>query len=213
MTELGYITNTMNIDKIQQLNITVLFREPLNHSAILPQNVFEALGVGEQPLGATITQGPGISILVLPKQNKEFIFEAIRVLINDNNGDIDKSELISDYVKISKLPFFNKENIVAYGFNYGIVVSRAGGIDFPGFIAESLKKNIADNLDSAAVKLNFKRENISYDLQIIPAGIANQAVVHLHVNFPAAEFSGGGDELKSKFFEKFKELKVMIEKI
>jgi hypothetical protein len=203
----------MDIDKIQQLNITVLFKEPLNHSAILPKNIFGALGVGEQPSGATITQGPGISILALPKQNKEFIFEAIRILINDNSGDIDKSDLISDYVKISKLPFFNKENIVAYGFNYGIVANKAGGIDFPGFIAESLKKNIADNLESAAVKLNFKRGYISYEFQIIPAGIANQAIIHLHVNFPAAEFSGGDDELKVKFVEKFKELKAMIEKI
>lgn len=201
----------MNIEKIQQLNITVLFKDQL--ALVLPQNVFDTLGMTPDQTGVNVIQGPGILIINFSEQKKEFIFERNRVLINDNAGIIDKSEIIDDYFRVMQMSSFNKSNVIAYGFNYSAIASKKEGINFPEFIDESIKKNIPDKLESAAIKLIFKKENITYDLQIVPAGVASQAIIHLHFNMPVSELSEEADNLKNKFNGFFKEFKNIIEKL
>lgn len=203
----------MKIESIKNINITLLFSEPLNHLLVSQKGLLDLFKTGDQQKDLhTFVEAPGLKVLIFPNLKKEFVFEGVRVLINDKSETvIEKSEIVNDFRKILDSNMFNMDKLAAYGFNYDAVVIPEND-NFK--ISDLVGAKIAgiENIKNAGVNVLFEKGSITYALEIKPIGREKKFVAHFNAHFSVNKLPRD-QELKKAMENQFIEFKNIIQKI
>lgn len=204
----------MKIESVKNLNITLLFSAPLNHNLVSQQELFGSFKTDDpkDDLNSFIA-APGIRALIFPNRQKEIIFEANRILINEKTGKSpEDSSVVNDLRVIMEKSFFEKEKIAAYGFNYEIV-AIPDGADFQinDLISEKIAK--IGGIKGAGVSIVFGKDDTRQVLKIEPLeGIDQKFNVSLNIHYSKKDLPSFDDLRKDLIFS-FKEFVDVIAKI
>lgn len=203
----------MKIEAIKNINITLLFSEPLNHLLVSQKGLLDLFKTGDQQKDLhTFVEAPGLKVLIFPNLKKEVVFEGVRVLVNDKSETVlEKSEVISDFKKIIDSNMVNMDKLAAYGFNYDIVITPS---DNTFKIDNLVNPKIASmlNIKSAGINILFNNGNITSVLEIKPVGKENEFIAHYNAHFNMNKLPND-QELKKELDDQFIEFKNIIQKI
>lgn len=203
----------MRIESIKNLNITALFSAPINHLLISQKDLLNLFKTENQENNKhnTFIEAPGLKVLAFPDKQKEIIFEATRVLINDKTGrQIEKTEIVEDLLNILKISSIEQDKLTAYGFNYDVVVLPDGSFNISDLVGSKII-NIG-NIKSAGVNFSFEKDNINLVLDIRPIGNEQKFIAHFNAHFNANKLPDS-IKLKKEIGAQFEEMKKIIEKI
>ncbi len=203
----------MTIENIKNVNITVLFSSPLNHLLINQKGVLSLYETGDQEKDKnTLIEAPGLKVFTFPTRKKDLVFEGTRILISDKSEVLPReSDVIDDFEKIIDSGMVEKGKIVAYGFNYDVVVSpKKDDFQISDLISDKISK--IPNIKSAGVSVSFRKGEARYVLEIKPIGDGGKFIAHFNAHFNVDELPGI-DELRNKIIEEFVEFNSTIEKI
>ncbi|MFH1048553.1 MAG: hypothetical protein V1732_02725 [Patescibacteria group bacterium] len=203
----------MKIEAIKNINITMLFSEPLNHLLISLKDLFDLFKTNDKDKDLhTFVEAPGLKVLIFPNLKKEIVFEGVRVLVNDKSETLpEESEVVSDFKKIIDSNMVNVNKLAAYGFNYDVVVVPEND-SFK--ISDLLGTKIAGiaNIKNAGVNILFDKDNLTYMLEIKPVGKEKKFVAHFNAHFSTNKLPNN-EQLKKQISEQFEEFKKIIQKI
>lgn len=174
----------MELQEIKQINVTVLFSEPINHLLITPKEVVDLFKTGDEDLNQhSLIEAPGLKVFTFPKKQREVIFEANRLLINDKSGSSPKeSKIIESLNSIMGAKMVSLEKIAAWGFNYDtIAVSKNKKIKPTDFISNKIAK-IIKKVERAGVQLIFHKDKARFNFQTQPVA-EDKLLVHLNVHY------------------------------
>lgn len=203
----------MKIEAIKNVNITILFSEPLNHLLISQKELFDLFKTNDKDKDShTFVEAPGLKVLIFSNLKKEIVFEGVRVLVNDKSETaIEKSEVVSDFKKIIDSNMINVDKLAAYGFNYDtVVVPENDSFKISDLVGTKIA-GIA-NIKNAGVNILFDKDSITYMLEIKPVGKEKKFVAHFNAHFSTNKLPES-QELKKQIFEQFEEFKKIIEKV
>ena len=205
----------MRIESIKNVNITALFSAPLNHLLISQGDLLKLFKTGDQENDKhTFIEAPGLKVLMFPKRQKEIVFEANRILINEKTGvEPGKSEVVEYLQKILDGNFIEKDKIAAYGYNYDVmIVSDNDGFKVDDFVGKKFA-SLAE-IKSAGINISFDKNNIKYVFETRPLSDNDQKLVaHFNAHFSVSKLPSN-KELKENLKIQFEELKnSIIEKI
>jgi hypothetical protein len=188
----------MKAKDIKQVNITVIFSESLNHLLIPNMDLFELFKTSDEKLDKhTFLEAPGLKVLVLVNRQKEIIFEANRILINDKSKrEPSKSEVVDDLEKIIQKGLVDRSKIVAYGFNYDLIAESEKN-DPTKFINPEIQLMIP-SIKSVGIKLTFEKNDHQQTLDVTPLR-EKSFLVHINTHY-------------SRKLENAKEVKVQLQK-
>ncbi|GEM_PF-1108455 len=205
----------MKIESVKNLNITLLFSAPLNHNNISQQKLLESFQTGDAQRDVNnFIAAPGIKVIVFPNQQKDIIFEANRILLNEKSGkNPENSNLVIDLEKIISGNFFGKEEeINAYGFNYEITaVPDKDDFQVEDLISGRIAK--IKKIKSAGVSFVFDENNARRLVKIKPLeGARQEFSVSLNIHYSKKDLPSF-DDLKKELIAGFSEFKELIAKI
>lgn len=204
----------MEVESIKNVNITVLFSAPINHLLITQKDLLDLFKTEDQQKNIhTFIEAPGLKVLIFPNRQKEIVFEASRVLINEKTGNSpEQSEVIEDFQKLIEKNIVEQDKITAYGFNYDIIILPKNGSFTINDIIGSKISALSENIKSAGVNIAFDKDNIKHTLEITPIGNGEQRfIAHLNVHY--AKGLPNFEELKKEINVLFEEFKNIIKKI
>jgi hypothetical protein len=171
--------------EIKQLNITAVFRE-IDHASITAQKMREVLDLNEgENKNSPFFEIPGVKSLVVPSRQKDIAFESNRLRVNDKSGKEPKdSDLVQDFNKVFE-NLVDRSKLVAYGFNYDILVTTEESVEYKTFVGEKMLSILNGGiLSEAGMRMVYKKNNKRFDLQISPiGGRPKQFVVHLNIHY------------------------------
>jgi len=169
---------------IKQLNITLLLKQPME-SLPNKKEIGEALNIPEEEVNNSLSiEVPGGNkIFAFPSQTKEFIFEPQRVRINDKSGkSIDESDIVNDFKKIFD-KFIPADSVVAYGYNFDIVLSTKDEIKPADLVSDKVLKNFGKTkILESGIRITLEKDNAKFDFQLIPTGNNKQQFLHLNIH-------------------------------
>jgi len=95
----------MKIEAIKNINITISFSSSLNHLLISQKDLLELFKTGDPQKDLhTFIEAPGLKVLIFPNRQKDIVFEANRVLVNEKTGvRPEESKIIDNFQKIKLL--------------------------------------------------------------------------------------------------------------
>ena len=203
----------MKIQTIKSLNITALFASPINHLLISQNGILDLFRTEEVEKDKNLfVEAPGLKVLILPNRKKEFVFEGIRILINDKNEvPPEDSDVANDFEKIIKSDMVEQDKIVAYGFNYdAIVIPENDGFKISNLVGDKIAE--IQGIKSAGVSIVFEENNITYVLEIKPIGSEKKFIAHFNAHFNTNKFPTAS-ELKEEMKKEFLKFESVITKI
>lgn len=205
----------MNIQSIKNVNITVLFANPINHNVISQKELVDLFKTGKQKEDLhTFIEAPGLKVLIFPNRQKELIFETNRILINEKTGNTpEKVTIINDIEKVIKeLSDIKDSNIAGYGFNYNVVVDQSSNFKIEDIAGKKISS--LSGIKSVGVKVGYEKNSVKYLLEINPfeVSVEKKIAVHFNVHFSQNKFPNA-KELKDEIENKFNELKLLLEKL
>lgn len=205
----------MKIEAIKNINITVLFSAPINHLLVSQGELLGMFKSGDQLKDQhNFIEAPGLKVAAFPNLKKDIVFEANRFLINDKSEDIEKTQIADDLQKIMQSSMIEKDKVVAYGFNYDMIVYPQNS-DF--MISDLIGSKISEieGIKSAGVNVLYEKNNITYGLEIKPINAGDgekKFLAHFNAHFnknilPIRE------DLARDIISQYAEFKNIIEKI
>lgn len=205
----------MKIESIKNVNITLLFSGPINHSLISQQDLLKLFEIGDvEKAKHTFIEAPGLKVLILPNQQKEIVLEANRIIINDKTGrNPEDNEVINDLQKLLKTSLLEKDKIAAYGFNYNIIaIPSNGSFKVKDLIGEKVTTTIK-GIKKAGISTNFERSEIKYvlDLNILEEG-GQKFSAHLNAHFDVSKLPDF-KMLEERISKEYKNFEKIIQKL
>ncbi|MBU2597852.1 MAG: hypothetical protein KKC53_01535 [Actinobacteria bacterium] len=174
------------------MNITAVFKE-IDHTLITAEKMREIFELSEKEKKNSpfLEPSPNVKILVIPGRQKEIIIEEKRLRVNDKSGkEPNKSEL-EKYFQIAFDSLVDKTKLIAYGFNYDILVKSEKKIDFKKLsgkcIFESLESG--SNILESGVRVLFEKEEKRYFLQTSPTEDPYKMRLHLNTHYSLKEIN------------------------
>lgn len=205
----------MKIEAIKNINITVLFSTPINHSLVSQADILNMFKSGDsQKDQHTFVEAPGLKAAVFPNLKKEIIFEANRFLVNDKSDKIEETQIVGDLQKIINSNMIEQNKIAAFGFNYDAVVAPQS-VDFKidDLVGEKVSK--IQGIKSAGINVSYEKNNALYVLEIKPLkseGDEKKFFAHFNAHFNVNKFPSK-ENLESDVKKQYDEFKDIIEKI
>lgn len=203
----------MKIEAIKNVNITALFASPINHLLVSQRGLLDLFKTGNEDKDKmAFIEAPGLKVLIFPNRKKEFVFEGIRILVNDKSETLpENSEVIDDFEKIIKSDMVEKDKVAAYGFNYDAVVMPEDS-NFKN--SDLVGSKIADiqGIKSVGVSMIFEKNNTAYTFEIKPIGSEQKFIAHFNAHFSANKLPDA-KELKEKMNRELLEFKDIVKKI
>lgn len=202
----------MKIEAIKNVNITVLFSSPLNHLLINQNGVLSLYKTGDEEKDKnTLVDAPGLKLFTFPVRKKDLVFEGTRVLISDKSeASPRESDVIDDFKKIIDSGMIEKDKIVAYGFNYDVVVIPESDFRMDNLIGGKISK--IPNIKSAGVSISFEKGDVKYLLEIKPISGGGKFIAHFNAHVNVGELPEI-NKLREKIVEEFDEFRSTIQKI
>jgi len=202
--------------EIKQLNITSIFTE-IDHSLISSEKLREIFNLTEEEKKKSpFFEIPGIKSLILPpEKQKEVIFESNKLRINDKSGKLPQhSDLVNDFYKVINANLVDRAKLIAYGFNYDILITTEEEIDYRIFIGKKILSILDNNpLLDGGVRMRYLKDNKRLDLQFIPiVGQNKQFIIHLNVHYEKGEIKDF-NLLQVQFNEGYSEVQRIINQL
>ena len=198
----------MKIEDVKNINISLVFSDPINHLLISKDELMKLFSVKDsEKEGQTFIEAPGLKVLIFPNKQKEIIFEATRLLVNDRSGNLDKLELVGDVEKILKQGFLESDKLTAYGFNIDAIVIPRDNFDSSDLLSEKITK--IENIKNAGISVEFGTDVIR-KLEVKP--ITNKYLAHFNAEINTSSFPNK-KEVVDQFKNEFAEFKKIMEKI
>ena len=205
----------MKIESIKNVNITLLFSGPINHLLVSQQDLFGLFKTSDiEKDKHTFIEAPGLKVFILPTQQKEIIFEANRILVNNKTGkNPENNELIVDLQKLLGTNLLEKDKVVAYGFNYDVIATpSSGNFNVKDLIGEKILANIA-GIKKADININFEQKGIKYTVGLNPLDENGQKfLIHLNAHFDILKLPDF-EVFKKNFVEEYKNLEEITQKL
>lgn len=199
----------MKIQGLKNLNITLLFSAPLNHLLISKDDVVALFKTGDAQKDLfNLIEAPGLKVVIFPNQKKDIAFETSRISLNDKSEvEIEKSTIISDFRKVlGHRIFTDQSKIVAYGFNYDLLVELEHGDDL---IGEKIAQIPGITIKSAGINLSFEKDELAHTLTITPTGQEKVFLAHFNSHFSSTNVPEDAT-LRAQMASQFKEFKEMM---
>ena len=203
----------MKVESVKNINITLLLSSPLNHLLISQKDLLDKFksGVDDNDKHSFI-EAPGLKVLVFPKRQKEIVFEANRIVINDKRGGkIDESEVVDDLQNLLTLDAIDLNKLSAYGFNYdAVIIPESDSFDINNLVGSKIAS--IENIKSAGVNVLFEKGNITYVLEIKPLRDNKRFIAHFNAHFNLNKLPSAAD-LKSEINLQFNEFNKILQNI
>lgn len=201
----------MEIKSIKQINITVLFPEPLNHALISLPDLKEKLKTGEEEKDITsVVEAPGLKVLIFPKREREVIFEQNRLLINVKNPeDLAGSDAFRYLDQGFEQSRQDRGKIAAYGFNFDVILFDSGKGNLVG---NRVIKAVEGEVEEQGAKVAFTKNGRKFILQLIPAGSSKELVGNVNIHY-SSNVLPGDEILQRNMGEDFGEFKNFIARL
>ena len=203
----------MRIESLKISNVTLLFAAPINHALIIQQDLNKLFKTGDEKQDQrAFIEAPGFKVMAMPNQQKEIIFEAARILVNDKSGrEIGNSTIIDDAMTVlDSSDSFSKSAITAYGFNYD-VATVADNMKVSDILGAKMAA-VAD-IKTAGVTIGFAKDNVKYQFDLRPVGDTLEKF-HAHFN---AHFATNAlpdkETLRDQFNQKYAEFEALIARV
>lgn len=204
----------MKVESIKNVNITVAFSAPINHLLINQKDLLDLFKIEDQQKSIhTFIEAPGLKVLIFPNRQKEIVFEASRILIDEKTGNSpEQSEVIDDLQKLIEKNIIESDKITAYGFNYDIIIiPETGSFDINSLIGLKISA-LSENIKSAGVNIVFDEDNIKHTLIMTPIGNREQRFI-AHLNVEYVKGLPNFKELKKEISVRFEKFKNIIKRI
>lgn len=205
----------MKIESIKKINITLLFSGPINHSLISQQDLLNLFRTGDAEKDKyTFIDAPGLRVFILPNQQKEIIFEANRILINDRTGKSSKdSEVVNDLQRLLDTNLLEKDKIIAYGFNYDVIaIPSNGSFEVEDLIGKKII-TIIKEIKKAGINISFEKDGVKYLLNLnILEESGKKFLALINVHFDISELPNF-ITLKEKILKEYKNFEEIIQKL
>lgn len=198
--------------EIKQLNITAVFSE-IDHTSITAEKMRKIFELSEEEKKNSPFLEPSqfIKILGIPNRRKDIIIEGKRLRVNDSeNKEPQNSELLK-YFQIAFKKLTDKDKLIAYGFNYDILVTYLKKIDFKKFLGKNVIRSLSTtSILESGLRVLFTKKGKRYNLQISPTGDPHKLLFHLNAHYPLKKI--GFQQLQKQFEEDYLCLIRIIEK-
>jgi len=193
--------------KLIQLNITAVF-ESIDIENITSKRLKEVFSLKEDDeKNIMYLELPGLRNLIIPNRQKEIIFEVNRVKINERSGLLpEESGLDLDFKRIFE-NILDQKKLIAYGFNYDLLMNMVNEIDYKVFLGQKVLGIInKEILLEAGIRIRYEKEEKKYDFQIIPVfGNTKQLILTLNIHYDSNKINDY-DLLKKQFVSGYEEL-------
>jgi hypothetical protein len=201
--------------EIKQLNITAVFTE-IDQVSITAQKMREVFGLSEEEgKRSPFFEIPGVKSLIMPpEKQKDIIFESNRLRLNDKIGKEPKdSDLVQDFHKAFE-NLVDKTKLVAYGFNYDILITTEEPVDYKNFVGEKMLSILNGGiLSEAGMKMIYKKDDKIFDLQISPiGGLLQQFVAHLNIHYNVNKIEDF-TLIRNQFIQGYSEIQKIINQL
>ncbi|MCG2808737.1 MAG: hypothetical protein L6275_00100, partial [Candidatus Portnoybacteria bacterium] len=191
----------------------MLFSAPINHLLVSQKDLLDLFKTGDQEKNKhAFVEAPGFKVLIFPNRQKEIVFEATRILVNDKTGrEPKKTEIVDDLQTVLKIDGVEQDKLVAYGFNYDVVITPGrDNFNINNLVSDKIAS--MENIKNAGVHLSFEKDNIVYALDIKPIRIKQKFVAHFNAHFSANKLPAA-KILKKGISAQFEELINILKKI
>ena len=127
---------------------------------------------------------PTQKIFVISGKQKEFMIDGKRLRVSDKSGnEADRSDLIA-YFKLAFTNLADRNKLVAYGFNYDLVLEAETRIDFKSFLGTNVLQCLTgDKVLGSGARVIFERNDRQYELRISPVGDPHKLFCHLNIHY------------------------------
>ena len=201
--------------EIKQLNITAVFSE-IDHTSITAEKMREIFGLTEEEKKKSpFFEIPGVKTLIMPpEKQKDISFESNRLRLNDKTGKEPKdSDLVQDFYKAFE-NLVDKTKLIAYGFNYDILVTTEEPVEYRTFVGEKMLSVLnGGELSEAGMRMVYRKENKRFDFQISPImGQSNQFLLHLNVHYDKNKIEDF-TLVQNQFIEGYSEIQKIINQL
>jgi hypothetical protein len=198
-----------------QLNITAVFSE-IDHAHITAEKMREVFGLTEEEKRKSpFFEIPGVKSLIFPpERQKDIIFEANRIRLNDKSRKEPKdSDLVQDFYKAFE-NLVDKTKLIAYGFNYDILVTTEEPVEYKIFIGKKMLSILNSGvLSEGGMRMVYRKDNKRFDLQISPiVGQSKQFIVHLNVHYDATKIEDF-TLIQNQFVQEYSEIQKIINQL
>lgn len=207
----------IEIQTILTQNITLVY-DSLDPQGIDSGELKGLMGIQTKPM---VMDTPEMIVAVYPPEPTVIQIgdRRIRITLPQHSEDIGKVPLWEIAVKCNQLVPESKSALLAYGFNYDVVVALAGGnaqevtIDLFVSNREAIEDALEGGLLSFIPRCQFQRGETRYDLVLEPLD-AQRMKVHLNAHFEVKGMAlPPGDQLQASFYQEFEYLVSMLPKL
>lgn len=203
------------IDKrILQINITAIL-ENIEIESISSQKLKDIFELNDDERKNTVFfEVPGIRSFFIQNRAIEVIFESNRIRFNDKTGkEAEESNLIY-YLQKVFVKLFEVDKIIAYGFNYDVLISYEEKINFENLFSDNVLKILnGEKLLEAGFRIAFKKNERRLDFQLVPIlGNLKQVIATLNVHFDIPKIENY-DLIKEQFLNGYSEMQEIISRL
>lgn len=199
--------------EIKQLNITAVFEE-IDYISITAEKMRKAFELNEKERRSSpfLEPSPSTKILGIPNRQKDIIIQDNRLRVNDNSGKEPTKSELAKYFQIAFNNFVDEIKLIAYGFNYDILVKSEKKINFKKLLGRDMLKSLLGSsiLESGTRVLFTKREKL-YDLRISPTGDPYEILFHLNAHYSLKKINL--PQLRKQLNENYLELIRIMEEV
>ena len=196
--------------ELKKANITALFSNEFKVPS--PDQLKKTFGFAENTKVSFI-ETPPVKVLLLSSVDKEVIIETNRLLVNDISGEEKNLSTLSRFFAVGH-KVFQKYGLVAYGFNFHILI-EVDEIDYRYLMKDDLLKIIkSDDLLGGANIIVYLKDQLRYSLEIIPIKEKDREQIRAHLNIEYKKDTLPSiEEIKDQTLGHYKEFKKIIETI
>lgn len=197
--------------EIKQLNITAVF-EKIDHSSVTAEALRKALELSEQEAARSpFMDLPGLKSLANLDSRKDVSLEANRLRANDKSGkEPSDSDLIKYFQRVFELA--DKTNLVAYGFNYDMLVKVDEPVDYKTFVSPKILSVLGVEAPlGAGTRIIYEKDGKRIDFQTAPVSDPQQMVIHFNVHYEASVIDF--ESLQDQFVKDYGEVERIIQEL
>ena len=200
--------------EIKNLNITAVFEE-IDHTLITSEKMREIFELSEKEKKNSpfIEPSPNVKILVIPGRQKEIIIEEKQLRVNEKSGKEPNESELEKYFQIAFDSLVDKTKLIAYGFNYDILVKLEKKINFEKLLGKGVLKSLESvgNISESGVRVLFEKEEKRYLLITAPTEDPYKMRFLLNTHYTLKEIYLQG--LQKQINENYLELIKIIKRI
>ncbi len=205
----------MDIKEVNYSNITILFSNPLNHNYFSQKFLLDLFSSKNKDLNKnTFIEAPGYKIIQFLNRKIEIVFEVNRILINERIGNFPQKIEVFDYLdKLLKSDYLPKNEIVAYGFNFDIVIDNDKNNFLNKELREFVVSKINDDIENIGLSFNFNSKDSNFGFNIKPgSNLTGKVFINVNVNFNSNTIPSKKD-LEKNMLKSFEQIKKILKKL